>query len=186
MDVCSSFGLRPNLKDTRTHLNPNINFRFGSSGLCWGGWQLNDFLSLCTNWCEIVQSQIFVLFQNSLRALTEADRELVCIADKHFWPGRSIYIETTRCLEECAVFVAVMSRNYCNSDYCKHEIKEARSMGNPIILMFIEDVEPNHMDVVIWEIVRNFTRVKFIFEDGEYKIQPNWNEVCRSIIQMIW
>ena len=43
-------------------------------------------------------------------------------------------------------------------------------MGKPIILIFIEEVEPNHMGVVIWEVFRNFTRVKFVLEDGDYRL----------------
>ena len=78
-----------------------------------------------------------------------------------------------------------MSKNYCNSDYCKLEIEQARLQGKPIILIFIEDVEEDEMTLVIREVFRNYTRVKFVAEDGMYRLQPDWGHICESVIQLM-
>ena len=124
-------------------------------------------------------------FQRHLQAITRADRNLVCDAEIHFIPGHNIYQEMSRCIEESAVFVAVISENYCKSDHCQIEIAEARTTGKPILLIFKEHVAEDKMRIVIREIFRNFTRIKFVEEEGQYRIQPGWEQVCESIIQML-
>ena len=89
-----------------------------------------------------------------------------------------------RCLDDSAVFIAVMSKNYCSSDYCKLEIEQARLQRKPIILIFIEEVEEARMTLVIREVFRNYTRIKFMRDNGVYKIQPDWQHVCQAIIQL--
>ena len=91
------------------------------------------------------------------------DRNLICIGDRYFRPGHSLFTEIARCLENCAIVVAVMSKNYCRSFYCKLEIEQARIMGKSVIMIFIEDVEETEMSEVMKEVFRNFTRVKTCF-----------------------
>ena len=91
----------------------------------------------------------------------------------------------TRRLDDCAVFIAVMSRNYCNSEYCKLEIEEARVKGMSIIPIFIEDVEESEMSRVTREVFRNYTRTKFVLKEGIYKLNLDWENVCESIIQLV-
>ena len=90
-----------------------------------------------------------------------------------------------RCLDECAVFIAVVSRNYCTSDYCKLEIEEARVKRMPIILIFIEKVEEDYMNRVTKEVFRNYTRAKFVFKEGAYILNLDWREVCESIVDLV-
>ena len=125
------------------------------------------------------------IFQNALRAVCGTDRELICTGDKDFTPGHTIYSEMIRCLDDSAVFIAVMSRNYCNSEYCKLETEQARVQGKSIIQIFIEEVPENEMTPVIREVFRNFTRVKLVLEYGQYRLQPDWEHVCESVVQLI-
>ena len=90
-----------------------------------------------------------------------------------------------RCLDESAVFIAVVSKNYCNSEYCKLEIEQAHLQGKPIILIFIEEVKEEEMTLVIRQVFRNNTRVKFVFEEGHYRLQPDRDHVCKSIMQLM-
>ena len=124
-------------------------------------------------------------FQNQLQEMTKTDKEHVCYGDKHFKPGHSIFTEITQCLETSAVVVAVMSRNFCKSFYCKMELEQARLMDKPVIMIFIEDVNEADMSDVMREVFRNFTRVKIVCEDGQYKAQPDWPSVCAAIIQLM-
>ena len=66
-----------------------------------------------------------------------------------------------RCLDDCAMFIVVMSRNYCNSEYCKVELEEARVKGMPVILIFIEKVEQDYMSRVTREVFRNYNYVVY-------------------------
>ena len=124
-------------------------------------------------------------FQNHLQEMTKTDKDHVCYGDKHFKPGHSIFTEITQCLETSAVVVAVMSRNFCKSFYCKIELEQARLMDKPVIMIFIEDVNEADMSDVMREVFRNFTRVKVVCEDGQYKAQPDWPSVCAAIIQLM-
>ena len=83
------------------------------------------------------------------------------------------------------MFIAVMSKNYCNSGYCRLEIEQARLQGKPIILIFIEEVAEEDMTLVIREIFRKYTRVKSVLQDGVYHLQPDWKFVCESIILLM-
>ena len=117
--------------------------------------------------------------------MCKSDKELVCIGDRFFRPGQTIFSEMIRCLDDSAVFIAVMSKNYCNSDYCRLEIEQARLQGKPIILIFIEEVAQEDMTLVIREVFRKYTRVKFVLQDGVYYLQPDWKFVCESIILLM-
>ena len=58
-------------------------------------------------------------------------------------------------------------------------------MEKPIILIFIEEVPENEMTLVIREVFRNYTRVKFVSEDGmNYRLEPNWEQVCKAVVEL--
>ena len=88
-------------------------------------------------------------------------------------------------LEDCAVFVVVLSKNYCYSDYCKHEIEQARLMRKPIVIIMKEFVDECDMNGVIKETFKHFTRATFLFEEGELRLQQDWIYICRSIIELL-
>ena len=88
-------------------------------------------------------------------------------------------------LEDCAVFVVVLSKNYCFSDYCKHEIEQARLMRKPIVIIMKEIVDEGDMNGVIKETFRHFTRATFKFEEDELRLQQDWVYICRCIIELL-
>lgn len=117
--------------------------------------------------------------------MTGLERELVCNADDHFQPAHSIMSEIFRCLKESEVFVAVVSENYCSSRFCHYEIEHAHLLKKPIILIFKEHVAEGSMNLVTREVFETFTRVRFVFEEGQYRIKPDWPNICESIIHLI-
>lgn len=125
------------------------------------------------------------LFQDHLQRIAYTNRELVCTGDRYFRLGRSIFSEIITCLQECAVVVVVMSRNYCKSDYCKLELEQSRLMHKPIIIIVKEEVKEEEMNAVTKEIFRHFTRIRFILENGQSRLQRDWEDVCLSIIQLL-
>ena len=124
-------------------------------------------------------------FQAQLKNLTDCDRNLVAIGDRYFRVGRSIFAEIIRMLEDCAVFVVVLSKNYCFSDYCKHEIEQARLMRKPIVIIMKEVVDEGDMNGVIRETFKHFTRATFQFDGEELKLQQDWEYICESIIRLL-
>ena len=133
----------------------------------------------------LIKTTIVLYFQDNLEALLDTDRDLICVGDRYFRLGRTIFSEMLRCLDECSVFIAVMSRNYCNSEHCKREIEEARVLGMPILLIFIEHVDEENMSRVTREVFRYYTRANFIMEEGVYRLNMDWETVCESIIQLV-
>ena len=109
----------------------------------------------------------------------------MCNADVHFTPGRMLLSEIYRCLKLCEVFVAVISKNYCSSKYCRREIEHANLLEKPIILIFIEHVPKDEMNLITREVFETFTRVQFVKENDQYKIEPGWKQLCESIIQLM-
>ena len=122
-------------------------------------------------------------FQANLKAVTNIDRELICFGDRHF--RHTIFSKILRCLEESKVVVVVLSRNYCQSNYCKLEIEQAQLMRKPIILILTEHVKEEAMNNVIRGVFKNTTRARFVVEDGLYRLEPDWDQVCMSILQLI-
>ena len=120
-----------------------------------------------------------------MRTLTGAERDLIAIGDRHFRLGRSIFAEIIRLLEDCAVVVIVLSTNYCNSGYCKHEIEQARLMRKPIVIIMKEFVEESEMNGVIRETYKHFVRATFNFEEDGFKLQHDWEYICECIIQLL-
>ena len=112
------------------------------------------------------------------------DKELICFGDLHFKPNEMTCKEVTRCLGEPTVFVAVISNSYCESDFCQMEIEEAKTSGKPVILIFMEHVSEDKIGMIIRQIFRNFTRIRFIRENGELQIEPSWPHVCEAIIKL--
>lgn len=142
-------------------------------------------LSYSSQDSDFVKEHILQQLQRHLQAVTKLNRHFVCNADDHFIPGHPILKEIFRCISSSEVFVAVVSKNYCSSRFCHYEIEHAYFLKKPIILIFIEHVDVDVMNLVTKEIFETFSRVKFVTENGEYKIHPDWPEICQSIIQMM-
>ena len=124
-------------------------------------------------------------FQDHFKIITGTDRELVAIGDRYFRLGRSIFAEMIDLLDECAVVVVVLSKSYCNSEYCRLEIEQARLMRKPIVVFMKEIVNENEMTAVVKETFKHFTRATFRFEEAEYRLQQEWSFVCQCILQLL-
>lgn len=143
------------------------------------------FLSYSSDDNDIVRRHMLQQMQDHLNQITGLDRELVCNADIHFYPAKTILSEIFHWIKQCEVLVAVMSENYCKSRYCRYEIEHAHLLGKPIILVFIENVPKKDMDLITREVFETFTRVQFVFEDGQPVLKPGWQPLCESIIELI-
>ena len=126
-----------------------------------------------------------ISFQKNLQSIVGTEKDLVIIGEGYFRPGHGLFSEITRCMDHCALVVAVMSLNYCKSYYCRQEIEEARIREKPVIMVFTEIVDEKEMSEVMKEVFRNFARLKIVNEGNEVKSKPDWPFVCQSIIQLL-
>ena len=79
----------------------------------------------------------------------------------------------------------MISKNYCNSRFCRYEIEQADLLEMPFIPIFIEHVEEDNMSNVTRKVFEQLTRVTFAFADGQYTVHPSWSEVAESIVQLL-
>ena len=151
-------------------------------------WNKRTYLTLASpyNYCLYFFLLIHLsLFQDHLHELTGLDRELVCNADMHFHPAKTILSEIFRCVGQSEVFVAVVSKNYCESRYCRYEIEHAHLLERPIILVFKEHVPEENMNLICKEVFQTFTRVQFVYENEQPVLKPGWQQLCDSILQLV-
>ena len=121
-----------------------------------------------------------------MREYTKTEKDHISDADFTFVPGRSLFIEIERCVAEAAVFIAVVSENFCKSYYCNLEIAEADQTRKPIILLFKEHVNENVMGVLVKTLYMTRVRAKIEQgEDGNYQMIPDWTRMCEAIIGLM-
>jgi hypothetical protein len=130
-------------------------------------------------------AHIYQPLVNHFREIFDTPRELVCIGDRHFTPGRSIYHEIHRCLEISAVIITVVSNEFCQSQYCVNELEQAYDLGKPILMIFVDMVDENEMTPIMRQLFKRYTRVNMRIIDGEVQIVPCWDRICRSILEML-
>ena len=107
---------------------------------------------------------------------------LLCINDRHFRPGMSLFNEITRCIAESCVVIFVVSQAFCASGWCRNEVREAYEQNKPIILFFKDEIEIILMTPHLKIIFQRYTRVKIVQEKGNYEIVPNFTRTSESII----
>ena len=125
-------------------------------------------------------SQSRYIFQETLESFCDTEGDLVCTSDIR--PGRCILHILSGYINDSAVFIAVMSKNYCNEKRHTLEIEHALLEEKPIILIFIEKMEEDEMPPVILNVFKYYARAKFVAEGG---IQLDWAHVCKSIIKLV-
>ena len=135
--------------------------------------------------CLIRRISFNIYFQDQLKLITGANRDLVAIGDRYFRLGRSIFAKMIDLLDECAVVVVVLSKNCCASEYCRLEIEQARLMRKPIVVFMKELVNENEMSAVIKETFKHFTRATFRVVEDDFRLQQDWSYICQCILQLL-
>ena len=105
--------------------------------------------------------------------------------DNTLYPGHPISDEIEKHIRKSAVIIAVVSTEYSKIYYCNTELKEAETTGKPIILIFKEHVDVAAMGITLRTIFMNKVRAKIVLENGEYKMIPEWERLCKDIIGLI-
>ncbi|KAL3842825.1 hypothetical protein ACJMK2_020809 [Sinanodonta woodiana] len=140
------------------------------------------FLSFCNSDRDFVYRYIIDELKDTLSARLAASKDdIVCIGDIHFEPGRYILDEIIRCTESCSVVLLVVSEAFCKSHFCDFEALCALLEKKPIILMFLEDVDPKCMSKIMHKHFQRYTRVRWTRNGDEFELVPSWGKVCDSI-----
>ncbi|KAL3842876.1 hypothetical protein ACJMK2_020851 [Sinanodonta woodiana] len=140
------------------------------------------FLSFCSSDRDFVYRYIIDELKDTLSARLDASKDdIVCIGDIHFEPGRYILDEIIRCTQNSCVVLLVVSEAFCKSHYCDFEALCAELEKKPIILMFLEDVDPKCMSKIMYKHFQRYTRVKWTRNGDEFELVPSWAKVCDSI-----
>jgi hypothetical protein len=150
-----------------------------------GYYEFAVFLAFSNEDEDFVNTHILHQLNENLQLMTGVDRELVCTGDRHFRPGFYVLNETWRLFATASVLIVVASENFCQSVYCRGELEHALMQGKPIILMFIEQVEQELMPPTMREVYQRNVRIVWTFENGEYKMKTTWENVCKSVLDLM-
>lgn len=134
---------------------------------------------------DFVLENIYPVLEKHLRERVKLSRDIVCIDDKHFVPGRPIVEEMMGHIRDSCVTVCVVSRSFCERTWCRREVEEAYERGKPIILIFLQEVDRALMPAHLCDIFDRYTRVKFETDDeGHPQLKPSWPLLCQSILEL--
>ncbi|XP_045184944.2 toll-like receptor 4 [Mercenaria mercenaria] len=128
---------------------------------------------------------IYRNLNETLKEITGLESDSVCIDERHFRAGAEIVAEIMRCVSESCVIVFVVSKSFCQSNWCCLEVKEAYEQQKPIVLIFCEEVDDNEMSAHLKQMFQRYTRAKLVQQDEDVNVQPGgWEGLCDSIIHL--
>lgn len=146
-----------------------------------------DFLAMLSYSSEdgdIVVEHLYPTLEHHLRENVKLERSIICIDDIHFRPGRSSIEDMMNRIRNSCVIIFVVSTSFCESDWCRREVEEAYARGKPIILIFLEEVDPAIMPEYVRELFERQTRAKFVKDiEEQYQLIPSWTSLCQSILE---
>jgi hypothetical protein len=116
--------------------------------------------------------------------MVHLQKEHICVGDRHFRPGFSLRCELIRCISESAVFIAVISEEFCQKPWCNEEFKEAYDQNKPIILIMLDHVDQSVMHPFIKKIFNKNAHASWIQDEHGGQLEPNWNLFCKSVLEL--
>nr|UTM63743.1 sP-TLR5 [Cyclina sinensis] len=143
------------------------------------------FLSFSSKDDEFVNNNVIGPLNEHLQNMIGDNRDLVCEGDRNFRLGRPIHDQISELLKRSSVVIVVLSNNYSLSVHCRNEFDQAFMLEKPIVLMIKDEVDTECMTPLIRDIYDNKTRILWKRENGEYVLKTSWENVCRSIIELV-
>lgn len=143
------------------------------------------FISFCSEDEDVVITKILPKLQKTLSQFINANKTFVARGDATFRPGFPLHDEIIKSIEEAAVIILAVSRNFCRKQWCKQEIREAYDQNKPIILIMLEKVETQLMDDILKRIFQQYTHARWVTnDDGEAFLEPDWLHFCKAVIAL--
>lgn len=144
------------------------------------------FLSYSSKNEDFVQRHVFPELNNRLQRKLNTSAECVSFGDNSFRVGRPLLSEIIRCIEEATVIVCCVSKDFCESHWCKDEVFVAHCERKPIVLMFLEQVPVKTMPKTLQKLYMCHGRSKWTLNDkGEYILTPSWDSFCDTLCEII-
>jgi hypothetical protein len=150
-----------------------------------GQFEFAVFVSFSSNDFDFVSENVLKPFNANFQLITGVARNLVCTGDLGFRAGFPLHDEIIRCLQRSSVFLAVVSENFCGSDFCQSEFYQAIVNKKPIMLMLKEHVDERNMSPAMQDFFKRNARILWIEENGRYVVQPSWEDICVAILDKI-
>ncbi|KAH3825320.1 hypothetical protein DPMN_127194 [Dreissena polymorpha] len=142
------------------------------------------FLSFSSEEAELVVNKILPILNSELQQKTRTSRVLVCSGDSHFRPGYALGEEIIRCIEDSAVIILAVSKHFCQKEWCRKEVQETYDQNKPIILLFLERVEPEEMGKVLRKLFDRYAHASWIPDSNDGHIEPDWSILCDAILDL--
>lgn len=144
------------------------------------------FLSYSSKNEDFVQRYIYSELNTRLQRTLNISENCVSIGDNSFSPGKPLIEELIRCIEESTIVLFCVSKEFCESKWCRDEVFVAHYEKKPIVLMFLENVQPQTMPKVLQKVYLSHTRSKWTRnESGEYELKPSWDDFCTSLSELV-
>ncbi|KAH3752109.1 hypothetical protein DPMN_186719 [Dreissena polymorpha] len=142
------------------------------------------FLSFSSDDSELVVNTIIPRLNSELQLKTGTSRVLVCSGDRHFRPGYALGEEIIRCTEDSAVTILAVSKNFCQKEWCRREVQETYDQSKPIVLLFLERVEPDEMGRVLRHLFSRYAHASWISDSNGGHIEPDWSILCDALLDL--
>lgn len=143
------------------------------------------FISFCSEDDYIVTEKILPTLQRTLQTIVQTDHQLIAKGDAIFRPGFPITEEIVKGIDEAAVIIFAVSRNFCGKQWCQEELRQAYDHHKPVIMIMLEKVETELMDGVLKRLFLRYTHARWLTSDknGDH-LEPDWITFCHSLITL--
>lgn len=143
------------------------------------------FMSFCSEDDYIVTEKILPTLQRTLQTIVQTDQHLIAKGDAIFRPGFPITEEIVKGIDDAAVIIFAVSRNFCRKQWCQEELRQAYDQHKPIIMIMLEKVDIELMDGVLKRLFLRYTHARWLTDDtnGDH-LEPDWITFCHSLITL--
>ncbi|XP_053378294.1 toll-like receptor 2 [Mercenaria mercenaria] len=143
------------------------------------------FLSFSSFDYNFLYNNVYEPLKHHLQEKTGTDRDLICFGDKNFQLGKPINDEMVLCLQESAIVMLLLSRNFCHSEFCRMEFDMALLMKKPFILMMKEELDEKEMVPSLQQLFKRNTRLLWERQGNNFHLRTSWDNVCNSILELV-
>ncbi|XP_053378295.1 toll-like receptor 2 [Mercenaria mercenaria] len=143
------------------------------------------FLSFSSFDYNFLYNNVYEPLKHHLQEKTGTDRDLICFGDKNFQLGKPINDEMVLCLQESAIVMLLLSRNFCHSEFCRMEFDMALLMKKPFILMMKEELDEKEMVPSLQQLFKRNTRLLWERQGNSFYLRTSWDNVCNSILDLV-
>ncbi|XP_045180593.2 uncharacterized protein LOC123539877 [Mercenaria mercenaria] len=143
------------------------------------------FLAFSSYDYNFLNNNVFGPLKHHLQLKTGTDRDLICFGDKNFQLGKPVHDEMALCLQQSAVVMLLLSRSFCNSEFCRMEFDMALFMKKPFILMIKDELDESEMVPSLQELFKRNTRLLWERRDNHFYLRTSWDNVVNSVLELV-